>query len=407
MRALSVLLREPLFRAIAAMAAFYGAVNACIYPYLSLIAVNRVGLSDATLALVLALASASAVLSSVLFGILADQIGNRRLIALVTVGATVIGTGLMVLAPLPAVMLLAHGLLIPMGTAIFGQIFALNNLAAQAHPTLRDSLQATVRAVVSAVFLMTLLFWTWGLGAGPARGGFDVMAVYVTAVLAALALLAVIWRGWPRKGQEPWQDRPLGLNLRAALVELSRPAIALRLLAMGAVGGLPMLYIVLTPLIFAATPERQTADVALMVGLVAGFEVPFMLALPWIQRHLSRQSLILAGALIYAGFVGLLALYPDGRLLWALPVLAGLGAAPILTLPIGYWQDLMQGRPGTAAALMALQRLAGDLLSAAAFALGTALGGYTIAALLGGGLAALGALTLLVVDGATKSARMS
>ena len=178
-------------------------------------------------------------------------------------------------------------------------------------------------------------------------------------------------------------------------------------LAMGAVGGLPMLYIVLTPLIFAATPERQTADVALMVGLVAGFEVPFMLALPWIQRHLSRQSLILAGAVIYAGFVGLLALYPDGRLLWALPVLAGLGAAPILTLPIGYWQDLMQGRPGTAAALMALQRLAGDLLSAAAFALGTALGGYTIAALLGGGLAALGALTLLVVDGATKSARMS
>ena len=85
-----------------------------------------------------------------------------------------------------------------------------------------------------------------------------------------------------------------------------------------------------------------------MVGLVAGFEVPFMLALPRLQKLVRRQSLLLAGALIYAGFVVLLALFPDGLWLWALPVLAGLGAAPILTLPIGYWQDLMAGRPGTA-----------------------------------------------------------
>lgn len=398
MTALNLILRDPLFRAIALMAGLYGAVNACIYPYLSLIAVERIGVSDNTLALVLALASASAVLASVLFGILADQIGNRRLIALITVAATVIGTWLMVLAPLPGIMFLAHGILIPAGTAIFGQIFALNNLASQLHPHLRDSLQATMRAVVSAVFLATMLFWTWGLGQGTHRGGFDVMAVYVTGAGAALLLLVMIWRRWPRKGTEPWADRPLGLNLRAALVELSRPAIALRLLAMGAMGGLPMLYVVLTPLIFAATPAREVSDVALMVGLVAGFEVPFILALPRLQRLASRQSLLVAGALIYAGFVALLALYPDGRWLWALPIIAGLGAAPILTLPIGYWQDLMEGRPGTAAALMALQRLAGDLLAAAAFAIGTAMGGYTTAALIGGGLAVIGALALWLAD---------
>ena len=78
--------------------------------------------------------------------------------------------------------------------------------------------------------------------------------------------------------------------------------------------------------------------------------------------------------------------------------MAGLGAAPILTLPIGYWHELMHGRPGTAAALMALQRLAGDLLAAAGFAIGTAIGGYTTAALIGGGLAMVGAITLWLAD---------
>lgn len=56
MSAFRLILRDPLFRAIAAMAGLYGVVNACIYPYLSQIAVERVGVSDATLAVVLALA---------------------------------------------------------------------------------------------------------------------------------------------------------------------------------------------------------------------------------------------------------------------------------------------------------------------------------------------------------------
>ena len=74
------------------------------------------------------------------------------------------------------------------------------------------------------------------------------------------------------------------------------------------------------------------------------------------------------------------------------------GSLRVRSRLIGYWQDLMQGRPGTAAALMALQRLAGDLLAAASFALGTAIGGYTTAALLGGGLAMAGAMALWIAD---------
>jgi MFS transporter, SET family, sugar efflux transporter len=385
---------DPIFRALAAMIGLLGILNACVFPYLPLIAVSRVGISETSLAMMMALASAATVLSSVMFGILSDQIGNRRLIALATVSASIVGAGLMVLVPLPAVLIIAHGLMIPMGTAIFGQIFVMNALASQRHPAHRDGLQATLRAMMSAVFLLALLIWTWALN----QGGLDVMSVYPPALIAGLALWLVIWRHWPRKGHEPWQDQPTGLNLRAALAELSRPAIALRLLAMGAIGGLPMLYMVLTPLVMAAEPARQLSDVALMFGLVAGFEVPFMLALPSMQRRLARPTLIAGGAAIYAVFVVLLVQFPASPALWLFPVLAGLGAAPILTLPIGYWQDLMVGRPGTAAALLALQKLAGDLLAALIFATGTAISGYGAAALIGGALAIIGGLCLWVAD---------
>lgn len=402
MKTLRLIAQDPVFRLIAGAIALYACVAASIYPYLSLIVLKRVGVSEPTLAMVLALASATSVAASVLMGIIADQRGNRRGIALFTTAGFFLGAAAMGLAPLPLVALISHGILLPIGAAIMGQIFALNMLASQAHPDEREAVQATMRAVLSACYLMMLLFWTWGFGAG----GMDVMAVYASATLASLLLFGLIWRHWPRAGQGRWVERPSGLNLRQALTEFTHPAMAARLFCMGAVGGLPMLYVILTPLLFAEAPNRQISDVALMVGMVAGFEVPFMLALPRLLRWFSRQHLIIAGAVIYGAYVILLAQLANSPWVWALPALAGLGAAPILTLPIGYWQDLMPGRPGTAAACQAVQKLAGDLISAAVFALGTLLAGYAGAATLGGMLAILGAVGLTLIDRA-KSGRIS
>ena len=130
----------------------------------------------------------------------------------------------------------------------------------------------------------------------------------------------------------------------------------------------------------------------MLVMVVAVLAINIFMAKPPID------SLLFALALAVGLTPELLALFPGGNALWVLPLLAGLGAAPILTLPIGYWQDLMTGRPGTAAALMALQRLAGDLLSVAIFAIGTAIGGYVTAAAIGGGLAIFGAFGLWLAD---------
>jgi hypothetical protein len=87
---------------------------------------------------------------------------------------------------------------------------------------------------------------------------------------------------------------------------------------------------------------------------------------------------------------------PATHVLW--PPLGAAGGALTLTLPILYLQDQLSERPGTAAALMALMKVAGDALAAGSFALGTSLSGYTLAAVLAAVVTLAGAGTLVLAD---------
>jgi predicted MFS family arabinose efflux permease len=211
-------------------------------------------------------------------------------------------------------------------------------------------------------------------------------------------MLATVLHLWPRDGRTGWADRPSGLSFRAALTEMGRPALALRVLALGAVQAAGTVYIAIVSLVLVPAVGRDTADVALYVGLVAGLEVPFMLLLPGLTRGMDRTRLILAGAALYAVHVALLPVLAGSPLLWLLVIPAAVGGAVTLTVPIAYLQDLLADRPGAGASLLAIQRLAGDVIAALCFALGTLLAGYGAVALLGVAVSLLGALALVLAD---------
>ena len=393
MTALSVL-RDPTLRLIAWALLLLGALNASVYPYQSLVGIERLGMSETTFALILALSSAVSVTASVLLGILSDQKANRRRIALLTAASGTLGVGLMLLAPSPLTFTLCHGLLFPVATSLYGQLFALARLARGDDGVARDAILATLRSALSLSFLAMLIFWTFAFAQG-----LDVMAVYLSATAAAVILTTLLHLRWPKDGQTAWQDRPSGLNFRRAFAEIAEARILIRLLLLGAIASAGNLYMILTALVFDASPSRDAGDAALYIGLVAGWEVPFMLLLPLVTRHFRRATLLAAGTAIYVAHLALMPVLTETAWLWLLPLLAGLGGTAILTLPIAYYQDLLDGRPGAAGAMIALQRLAGELLAAAAFALGAVIGGgYALTALMGAGVALIGAGVLLWID---------
>jgi len=385
--------RNPALRGISGGLLALGAFFASVFPYQSLIAIGRVGLTEVRFGLVMVLASGVAVTTSVLLGVLSDQRANRRGIALATVLTGSLGVAAIMLTPGPAAFVLCHGVCLPVASSLYGQIFALTRLATTGMERDRDAILSTVRAAMSVSFTAMLVFWTWAFAAGA-----GVMSTYVSSAVAVVVLAAMFVAVWPRDGQTAWADAPSGISLGQTLREVAHPHVWLRLLCFGAISSATLLNFALIALIFDASASRSTADVALYIAMIAGWEVPFMLLLPRIIGRVPRPVLIAAGAGLYAAQMAVMPLVAETWVLWLMPVLAGLGGTAGITLPILYFQDLMAGRPGTAGSMLALLRLVGDVLAALAFVVGTALGGYGLTAVIGAGIGVAGATGLLLAD---------
>jgi predicted MFS family arabinose efflux permease len=394
MSAIRLCLTDPALRAAGLVIVLQGAIVCSFGPYFSTLAVNAYGFGDKGFAVLLALSSVVSVTASVAGGIRADQTANRRQVTLAAVVALALGMGLMTVVPGPWVFALVAAVLLPVGSVTFGQVFALTRMAATRHPEGdRDGIMAVIRALFALPFVVVLPLWAVVFAQGMA-----VTAIFPVGLVMAGGMLLVVLRHWPKDGATAWEDRPSGLSFGAALAEMGRPRLAARVLALGAVNAAATIYIAIVSLVMVADVGRGTADVALYVGLVAGLEVPFMLMLPRLTRGVDRTLLILAGAALYAVHVALLPVLAGSWLVWLLVLPAAVGGAITLTVPIAYLQDLLADRPGAGASLMALQRLAGEVIAALCFALGTALAGYGLVAALGVAVSVFGAAALWWAD---------
>jgi MFS transporter, SET family, sugar efflux transporter len=394
MSAIRLCLVDPALRVAGLVIALQGAIVCSVGPYFSTLAINGYGFGDAGFAVLLALASLVSVGASVAGGVRADQTARRRQVTLAAVLSLTLGMALMTLLPGRWTFALAMAVLLPLGSVTFGQVFALARLAATLHPEgERDGIMAVIRALFAAPFVVVLPLWSVIFAQGVA-----VTAVFPVGLLLSLAMLAVVLRAWPKDGTGGWQDAPSGLSFRASLAEMGRPELAARVVALGAVLSTAAVYLALVSLVMVPEVGRGTADVALYVGLVAGLEVPFMLMLPRLTRGWDRTRLILAGTALYAVHVALLPVLAGSSMVWLLVLPAAVGGAVTLTVPIAYLQDLLADRPGAGASLMAVQRLAGDVIAAVCFALGTLGAGYGAVALLGVAVSLAGAVALLAAD---------
>ncbi len=395
---ISLILRDPDLRLSAGLMLLQGAFGCSLGPYLSVLAVRQFGLGDRGFAAMMVVATLVSVAASLLAGIRADQTADRRRMSLWACGLMVAGAGLMTLAPGRITFVLTTALILPSAT-LYGQLFAQARLAARAHDAAtRDGIMATVRAIFALPFVVVLPLWALAF-----ERGAEILSVYPVALSLALAMLGLTAWAWPNPAAAAWTDRPSGLSLRQALGELAAPGLALRILALGAATAGGTAYWAIMGLVLTGADGSGLGTAALYAGLVAGLEVPFMLAMAWVLPHVARTRLILIGTAIYTLQLLGIPLLAHSPLLWLCLIPGSIGGAITLTLPIAYLQDALGHRPGTGAALMALMKVTGDVLAAGCFALGTWASGYLLAAALAAIVTLIGGLVLVWADRAAGS----
>jgi predicted MFS family arabinose efflux permease len=389
MGGIGAIARVPVLRLSAFLLFGFATGIASFAPYLSTLGLRVFGLPDLALSAVLVTGALVAVLSSVSLGLVTDLRQNRRRIAILTATAWLAGGASVALWPSPVTFILAHSLLLPIGGALFGQVFVLVRIETTDHPD-REGIAAAIRAVFSLSFILILPLWSAAIAAGV-----PLVSVYTVLGLTGAALLAAVLLRWP--ADMPGHQSPGGTDIRGAVRALRSPSVLLRLGAIGMIKSPVALYMVLLGLLFARA-GRPDADTALFAGLVAGLEIPVMLATGAMLRRLPKPALIALAALLHAGFLLAFAAFAGQAWVWALALPAAAAAAVILTVPIGYLQDLMADRPGAGGALIALHQFAGDAIMGAVFAAGTLIAGYGFTAALGAAVAVAGAAALLWAD---------
>lgn len=132
--------------------------------------------------------------------------------------------------------------------------------------------------------------------------------------------------------------------------------------------------------------------------MVAGLEVIFMFLWTWSLRFMHLTTALAISTLIYMGYVLGIAGASQPWHIYAASVLAGIGAAGIISIPISYLLDLIADRPGLSASLIAVNMFMGGAIGAGIFALGTMVQGYPAAAILSGVAGVAGAGLLIYLE---------
>ncbi len=371
-----------------------GIAVASIVPFQSVIGIERLGFSNAAYALITTLGALFSVVASVWVGIYTDQTGRYREFLM---GCTCVGilAGLCVfLLPAKATFVLAHVVLFPIASTTFTQYFAMASLSAANNPALdKDVSLSLVRAAFAGAFGLTPPVLAIAVA-----GGLDLLSVYGFVACINVIVLLLVARSWPR--DQSALNKQSGLGFFASLREVSELRVIIRLALIAVITGVNALYNILLGLLILNNLGGSEADVGWFAGGVALVEVPVMLLSAAALRHVTRTGMIFGGVLVYVGFLGGLAAMPDIASAWVMIIPGGIGAGILLSITVGYVQDLMADRPGAGSALVSVSHFGGTMFAAAVLASAATFTDYVGTAWIGCALALTAGVVLFVIDGA-------
>ena len=384
---------QPQLALLALMLFIQGSAVGSTVPYLSVTAINELGLSDQAFSALVFAASLAAVTIGVSMGVLSDLVGDRRKMMIVMALTGAAGYGAIFLFPVVSVFVFATILVIPFFQALGPLLFASARVRTSALPNREAaSINATLRAFMSAAWVVMPAAMGFVLaGSGSMLGAWG--AAGVRALLVFLACVFLM----EKTGGAAVLDRS-GPGFLASLKEIASPLMLARMFSMASLTGTVRLSSMLWPLILTVKLGGTTADVGVIAGLIALLEIPFMLIWAALLKRAGILTILIAAGLIYGAYMAGLSFAAQSWQIYILIVPGAAGAAALLSMPLSYFQDLFPDRPGLGTSLHPINTFLGNGLTAPAFALGAHYFGYSGTAWIAVAMALAGIAGLWVIE---------
>ncbi len=390
---LSIIFRHPPVRASALAIFLFGFSGAATSPYMSLIGIRELGLSDHAYSVLIFAAALVNVSASITAGILVDRLGHYRRPMIFTSLFGVAGFAMVYAFPAAPVFVLAMLVFIPIFGAVNSLIFA-NIRAVSAGMAARDliAVNSAVRAVLSLSWVLVP-----GLVGALLAGAPSMLPSFLFASLACGGCFVIFAFMLPRGAAGEGRAPPRHAFF-ASLGEIASGKVLPRVLAIALISSMLHVNGVVLPLVVTGKARGTTVDVGTIVGIVALLEIVFILFWGWVERRTSARFVITVSACVYTVYLVFLGLADAPRDVYVLTLVAGLGAAGIISVPITYLQDLIAERAGLGSSLIAVNVFLSGGLSSLAFALGTAISDYAGTAILGAFVGLCGIMLLRLLD---------
>lgn len=418
---LSILRRHRVVRASAAAIFLYGFAGAATSPYQAVVGIRELGLSNSAYAAIALAASIANVVLSIGIGMVSDRFQSYRRPLIFVSGFGVLGYGM--IWAFPSTLTFAIAMIGPL--ALFHATNSMLFGNVRAHTARFDADEA---GIVNALMRM-MISLSWVLVPGAVAlalvGRESMIAAWaIAAVVAAACLICIAF--WLEPDHRPAAearieggtgtarvapttgrpDRPAQVRLnRTALSDFGaflHPGILARILGVALISQVLHVNGVILPMILTGQAGGRAEDIGFTVGMVAAFEVVFMILWVRLARAMHLTTALAITSAIYFCYLGGIAVASAPWHVYLASVAAGFAAAGIISLPISYLLDLIKDRPGLSASLIAVNMFFGGALGAGIFALGTGLGGYPAAAILSGGCGLLGAVLLVTLERRTE-----
>ncbi|KQW56741.1 MULTISPECIES: MFS transporter [unclassified Ensifer] len=385
-------MRNPSIRVSMLAIFLFGFAGAATSPYQSVVGINELGLSDGLYSLLILAAATVNVIVSVSIGILADRIGNYRVLMSNAILFGVVGYGIVYVLPYQSSFLVSVLLFLPIYGAVYTLLFAnVRSVARRMSGQDAGALTTGARAAISLAWVLVP-----GLVGFALAGGDSMLPAYLLASLGCSANLLLVFFSLPNeRGVDPGLGKRL--SYWTSFGEILAPRIFARVVAVAMITSTLHINAAVLPLIMTNAVGGSVTDIGIIAGVVAFLEVVFIFVWARIQVSLLPAKALALGTVIYIGYMVLLGLSSAPWHIYALTLISAFGAAALITIPITYLQELIADRPGLGSSLISVNIFMSGGLCAALFALGTRISDYSGTALLGGlgGLAGLGLLLLL------------